>query len=222
MLCDIAKPKFIKALDPRYKLRYFHDEGWLTGWIEEAKKITRSVFDKDYPSLATTEMPASPRKPRAPSGDWESLLRKKHTTPILRTHERDELAAFWGSPCEPDDVDPLLFWQGVLMGRPESQLAKMAIDYLSTPASSVDAERAFSRGALTVTHHRHSLSDVSTRNSIVLGAWLQETNLVPTLDLIEFFRKKTDRSQSVSTRGSVGADDADCTPDPSNESDTDA
>ena len=63
----------------------------------------------------------------------------------------------------------------------------MAIDYLSAPTSSVDAERAFSHGALTVTHRRHMLSDMSTRNSIVLGTWLRETNLVPKDELIEFF-----------------------------------
>ena len=188
-------------------------------WINQVKQITCLVYDEDYPSLAadTPVLPKKPRAPCAPSGDWQSLLRKKHVKPILHEHELDELAAFWGSPCELHSVDPLLFWQGILMGRPESHLARMALDYLSSPASSVDAERAFSRGALTVTHRRHLLSDVSTHNSIVLGAWLRETDLVPTLNLIEHFHQKPNRSQSCSTGDSV-VDDAASAP---NSSDTD-
>ena len=71
----------------------------------------------------------------------------------------------------------------------------MAIDYLSAPASSVDVKRAFSRGAFTVTHHRHALSDQSTRNSIVVGAWLKDTKLIPKEELIKFFQKKTARER---------------------------
>ena len=188
-------------------------------WIDQVKQITRLVYDEDYPSLAA-DTPVSPKKPCAPcapSGDWQSLLRKKRVKPILHEHECDELAAFWGSPCELHSVDPLLFWQGILMGRPESCLARMALDYLSSLASSVDAERAFSRGALTVTHRCHLLSDVSMRNSIVLGAWLRETDLVLTLDLIEHFWQKPNHSQSCSTNNSV-VDDAASAP---NSSDTD-
>ena len=80
----------------------------------------------------------------------------------------------------------------------------MAIDYLSAPASSVDAECAFSRGALTVTHRRHALSDTSTCNSIVLGAWLGATNIIPTDELIRHFQNKASREQPTS--GSNSAD----------------
>ena len=65
-------------------------------WIDQVKQITRLVYDEDYPSLAV-DTPVSPKKPRAPcapSGDWQSLLRKKHVKPILHEHEHDELATF--------------------------------------------------------------------------------------------------------------------------------
>ena len=126
------------------------------------------------------------------SGDWPSLLRKA-VVKVAR-QERDELGNFWSSPCELLSADPLKYWQGVLLGQPESRLARMAIDYLSAPASSVDAEHAFSHGALTVTHCCHALSDTSTRNSIVLGGWLKDTNLVPKDELVELFRNKSSRS----------------------------
>ena len=82
----------------------------------------------------------------------------------------------------------------------------MAIDYLSAPASSVEAEHAFSRGALTVTHRHHMLSDRTTRSSIVLGAWLKDTDLVPKDELIEFFRNKSFRGSVPSSCDSAKAD----------------
>jgi hypothetical protein len=82
----------------------------------------------------------------------------------------------------------------------------MAINYLSAPAASVDAEQAFSCGALTVTQHHHSLSDISTCNSIVLGSWLRETDLVPEHELMEHFCHKSFHSQSLPTQASVEED----------------
>jgi len=189
-------------------LRYFHDEGWLIDWIDMVKEITRTVYDEDYSSRTTVDLPATPRKPRAPSSDRHSLMRKRGVKAISRAC--DELADFWGSPCLSRDADPLLYWQGIMMSDPDNRLAYMAIDYLSAPAASADVERAFSRGALTVTHRRHSLSDSSMRNSIMLGSWLRDTNLVPRTELIEFFCNKCIRFPSVSTstttQDSVDAD----------------
>ena len=124
------------------------------------------------------------------------------------TRERNELAAFWGTLCEPLDTNPLTYWQGVLVSWPDSRLARMAIDYLSSPASSVEVEHAFSRGALTVTHRRHTLSDTSTRNSIVLSAWLEGTNFVPKHELIELFQSKSS-CLTMSSGDSVEADESD-------------
>jgi len=194
------------ALDPRYKLSYFNDQHWPPNWINTVKEITRMVYKDDYPSVEVADFPASPKKPPAPSSEWPSLLRKGLGKAILR--ESDELATFWASPCEPAAADPLQYWVGVLVGRPESRLARMAIDYLSAPASSVEAERAFSRGALTVTHRRHVLSDKSTRNSIVLGAWLKDTSLVPRDDLIDFFGGKSARGQTKAKGGSAEPTDS--------------
>jgi hypothetical protein len=196
--------QIFKALDPRYKLEYFVNQDWPTNWINEVKGITGKVYKEDYPNVATTNLPVSPKKPPAPSGDWPSLLRMSPKTPVHQ--ERDELTTFWGSPCEPAATDPIQYWLGVSIGRPESRLAQMAIDYLSAPASSVDAERAFSRGALTVTHRRHSLSNLSTRNSIVLGAWLKDTTLVPKNELVEFFRNKSSRERATPTSNVDSAD----------------
>lgn len=72
----------------------------------------------------------------------------------------------------------------------------MALDFLSAPATSVDTERAFSRGALTVTYLRHALSDESTQNSIVGGSWAKD-GFVPEDELIELFERTLSRIQTL-------------------------
>jgi hypothetical protein len=192
------------ALDPRFKLGYFVDQEWPKEWIDTVKDITRTVYQEHYSDIAPANLPASPRRPPAPSSAWPSLLREPSAVPPRQ--ECDELAQFWALPRRPLDSDPLQYWIGYSVSEPESCLAQMAIDYLSAPASSVEAERAFSRGALTVTHRRHALSHQSTRNSIVLGAWLKDTNLVPREELVELFHNKPTRERLTTTSDSADAD----------------
>ena len=112
------------ALDPQFKLEYFIKEHWPTDWIDTVKDITCQVYQEDYPSTAMASLPASPRRPLAPSRDWPSLLCGPSAAPLHQ--ERDELMEFWASSIEPPETDPLQFWHGTLVSRPESCLAWMA------------------------------------------------------------------------------------------------
>lgn len=98
--------------------------------------------------------------------------------------------------------NPIRYWY-VKHG---DRAARMALDFLSAPgllqmfffsiilirylATSVDVERAFSKGSLTVSKHRHSLSDKSTRAAIVLSSWLQVPGVVVQKDVIEVLEQK--------------------------------
>ncbi|KII83107.1 hypothetical protein PLICRDRAFT_119816, partial [Plicaturopsis crispa FD-325 SS-3] len=50
-------------------------------------------------------------------------------------------------------------------------LARMALDYLSIPATSADVERVFSKGRLLLSSVRNRLSAQSTRALMCVGAW---------------------------------------------------
>lgn len=63
-------------------------------------------------------------------------------------------------------------------------------------ATSTDAERAFSRGGLTVSKLRHSLYDESTRAATVFGSWAESPELIPEREIIEMFKKKYKRAGS--------------------------
>ncbi|KAJ7110445.1 hypothetical protein C8R44DRAFT_634021, partial [Mycena epipterygia] len=60
-------------------------------------------------------------------------------------------------------------------------------------ATSTDVERAFSRGGLTVSKMRHSLSDESTRAASVLGSWCNLPGAIPQEEIIALFKEKAKR-----------------------------
>lgn len=86
--------------------------------------------------------------------------------------------------------DPIAYWASRLSHSP---LARMALDFLSAPAASVEIERAFSHGGLTVSKRRHALSDTSVRAATVLSLWAQTEGLIPTDRIIQTFKDKSRR-----------------------------
>jgi hypothetical protein len=122
----------------------------------------------------------------------------------------DALEEWLASPTIPTALDPIKYWVGMkAAGHP---LAAMALDFLSVPgmwlysmlvgliltfsvtATSTDVERAFSRGGLTVSKLRHSLSDESTRCATVVGSWAKD-DLVPVESVVTSFKEKARRNK---------------------------
>ncbi|KIM62603.1 hypothetical protein SCLCIDRAFT_119195 [Scleroderma citrinum Foug A] len=64
------------------------------------------------------------------------------------------------------------------------RLSRMACDYLSVPATSVDVERLFSHGRFLLSHVRSHLSPQSIRALLCLGAW-SELNLIKSDDVLK-------------------------------------
>ncbi|KIM40437.1 hypothetical protein M413DRAFT_72935, partial [Hebeloma cylindrosporum] len=51
------------------------------------------------------------------------------------------------------------------------RLHRMALNYLTIPATSIDVERVFSQGRILLSHIRNRLSVQSTRALMCLGVW---------------------------------------------------
>lgn len=68
---------------------------------------------------------------------------------------------------------------------------------VSQIATSVDTERAFSRGGLTVSKRRHALSDKSTRAASVLSSWATVPDVVPEKEIIQVFKDKSKRGKKA-------------------------
>ncbi|KAF8606680.1 hypothetical protein BDV93DRAFT_553841 [Ceratobasidium sp. AG-I] len=48
----------------------------------------------------------------------------------------------------------------------------MALDYLTAPASSIDADGAFSNGQVMVNHLQHQMSSRTFQAQTAVGSWL--------------------------------------------------
>ncbi|KDQ05715.1 hypothetical protein BOTBODRAFT_72796, partial [Botryobasidium botryosum FD-172 SS1] len=88
--------------------------------------------------------------------------------------------------------NPLAYWNQKRSDGVWPELAQMALDYLTIPATSVDVERAFSFGRQTISLYRHSLRSETIRASIVFGDRCKQ-GLVNDDELVEWLREKASR-----------------------------
>ncbi|KIP05469.1 hypothetical protein PHLGIDRAFT_74254, partial [Phlebiopsis gigantea 11061_1 CR5-6] len=126
--------------------------------------------------------------------DWIAVakqLLREHGENHYKTGAKDVLDMYLSTPQVPNVGDPLLYWQSQLAGG--NPLAQMALDVLSAPASSIDVERAFSRGGLTVSKRRHALSDKSVRAATVLSSWASFEGIIDKDKIVQVFRDKKRR-----------------------------
>ncbi|KDQ06020.1 hypothetical protein BOTBODRAFT_74748, partial [Botryobasidium botryosum FD-172 SS1] len=110
---------------------------------------------------------------------------QKHGPAASQT--RDQLEAYLAQETF-NCGDPIRWWHEKLVSNQWPELAQMALDYLSVPATSVDVERAFSYGQQTVSLYRHSLSSETIRASIVFGNRCKES-LVDDCELVELLQE---------------------------------
>ncbi|KDN44049.1 hypothetical protein RSAG8_05781, partial [Rhizoctonia solani AG-8 WAC10335] len=73
----------------------------------------------------------------------------------------------------------LAYWHNQRQYAP--RVSRFALSILSAPASSVDAERAFSGGRLTINHPQHSVGDLTFEAKMAIGSWYN-TPLLPSTD----------------------------------------
>jgi hypothetical protein len=148
------------VLHPSLKLHYFRQR---FHGSREAEKRVRDTWTADYrpkDSAATDSTSAKPSNP----------FEQMHKIASLG----DELDDYLLMPPENvGETGVVMYWDKILR-RKYPQLAKMALDYFTAPASSVDIERAFSRGRLTVTHLRHQLGTDSFKALMLLSSWINE------------------------------------------------
>ncbi|PIL32946.1 hypothetical protein GSI_05064 [Ganoderma sinense ZZ0214-1] len=202
-------------LHPCYKKRYFARARWPHGWVEASLRLIRAEWENHYRNRgdpANEEDQTGPQRDGEPSHGAskarESAGRAARDmlaslTGADELEEEDALEEYLEAPLRTKQTDPLKYWHNALVnGTANPGLAQMALDILSIPATSMDAERAFSRGRLTVSRLRHSLSDQSVRASTVLGSWARYSDLVPEAEAVELLRSKEKGKRKVAAAAS--------------------
>ncbi|OJT02035.1 hypothetical protein TRAPUB_7505, partial [Trametes pubescens] len=205
-------------LHPQHKVQYFRDEGWPEEWVQTAIDLVREEWNTFYkpknapalivPPAAAAAADKGKGKGKASSSGGRRSAQGAAQLPTAamfksisrhgKPSQLDALEVYLQAPPQPDIEDPLAYWN-VVLKTGNTHLAQMALDFLSIPSTSTDAERAFSRGHLTVSRLRHSLSEESVRASTVLGSWANIPGLVPEAEIVELLKQNTRRPRAADT-----------------------
>ncbi|KAJ8515393.1 hypothetical protein ONZ45_g7180 [Pleurotus djamor] len=163
------------VLHPRYKLSYFEKAEWDLEWQEKARQLVRQVYETRYAGLEvppptsglseSSQTQHSSAAPKRTDNIFDSL--PALSAPIAREH-RDELERYLST--DPEMTTNVIQWW-VERRSMYPRLSRMAIDYLTIPATSVAVERVFSQGRLLISSIRNRLSSQSTRAILCLGQW---------------------------------------------------
>jgi len=154
-------------LHPRLKKAYFLAHNWLLEWIEEAIRLLRAWFRKHYKHRARLPMKPQPTKQNQRKRFFDDAFVDVDEQSV----DMDELEAYLESPTVKDVVDPLEYWHKQRAAGISVNLAQMALDLLSAPATSVDVERLFSFSGNTITKLRNRLSADRSTATILVGSW---------------------------------------------------
>ncbi|KAJ7758884.1 hypothetical protein B0H14DRAFT_2404308 [Mycena olivaceomarginata] len=152
----------IIVLHPHYKTFYFLTVGWEQTWIDEALRLLRLAWTSHY-------------KPQ-PAQTNPTTLNAASSVP-------DALEAWLTSAALPLENDPIGYHlrqhKAAKTGQsPEAEaFAQMCLDYLSAPATSVDAERLFSFSGGTIMKLRNQLSEKSAYSTVMVGQWASDLDL---------------------------------------------
>ncbi|KAF5356700.1 hypothetical protein D9758_013728 [Tetrapyrgos nigripes] len=159
------------VLHPHHKLNYFKTAEWPESWKNMALEIVRDVYERDYKSKMTVENDAmdvdEPETPVKPSkrNQFDDLPALKAPRP---DNLSDELDRYLKSDVE-KVKDVVEWWHGRKKSYPV--LHRMALDYLTIPATSTDVERIFSRSRFLLPYVRNRLSAETTRALMCLSQW---------------------------------------------------
>ncbi|EKM78496.1 hypothetical protein AGABI1DRAFT_60708, partial [Agaricus bisporus var. burnettii JB137-S8] len=159
-------------LNPRHKLRYFRQSGRGEGWIKESRAMLEIQWEISY---AHKPLPAEfkPTKTGKTSIVYEDRImfdpRVFNGALVSESAIHDELEHYLSTEEFEEFTDPIGWWKGKTLTFP--RLSRMAIDYLTIPATAVKVGRIFSEGRSLLSHTRNRLTPESTRASMCLGEW---------------------------------------------------
>ncbi|GBE81312.1 hypothetical protein SCP_0310390 [Sparassis crispa] len=165
------------VLHPGLKLEYFCQHAWEADWIEEAKRLTHEEYHKHY-EKNTDGTQGDAHNEAVPSDDEFGDFANISVT--MEPSARNELEEYLAAPLE-KVRDPLRWWWDSRKAYPH--LHRMALNYLSVPATSTAVERAFSQGRQLLHFTRNRLSPKSIRAALCLGSW-GRSELLHIADLI--------------------------------------
>lgn len=152
------------VLHPGMKLEYFRNQNWEGEWIEVAENLVYDEYAK-YEKPTTDDLDQDSAQMKEANDKGYASFGNLSVTTQLR---QNEVQAYLSLPVE-NVKDPLKWWYDNRFVYPS--LHRMALDYLSIPATSTAVERVFSQGRHLLPFTRNNLSSGSIRAFLCFGSW---------------------------------------------------
>ncbi|EUC55935.1 hAT family dimerization protein, partial [Rhizoctonia solani AG-3 Rhs1AP] len=147
--------------------------------VEMMKQMIVARFNTSYPpSTVSDGAEFASKVGETKSNRWLREMPFSSLSLHSATPNPDSIEAYLGTETESLSTygGVLPYWTAMLETKP--RLARMALDYLTAPATSVDVERAFSAGRLTINHLQHNMSPATFEAKMAVGSWY-DTPLLP-------------------------------------------
>ncbi|KAG9097893.1 hypothetical protein FRC07_010716 [Ceratobasidium sp. 392] len=170
--------------------KWFEDYKYPPRRIQGVREMLHNQFNQFYAHQPSTQVPtpgpSCPTTRSEPQNPWMAVpVISRAAAPEMVTRTAlNAIDLYLASPLTVKDKDTgddglMAHWtREENLGSP---IARMALDILTAPASSVDVERAFSGGRMAVNYRQHRMSLSTFRAKMALGAWYG-TPLMPNIE----------------------------------------
>lgn len=156
------------VLDPRHKIESFNATTWGKEMKDQSVKKFEDLYKNEYFIPSESSLNNDLRNSSTDDDD-DIDMSAIYEKSVSDSNWRNELTKYYNTRRADKDVDILAWWSTHSKEYP--CLAKMARDFLGTPATSVPAERLFSKAGLIIRKHRNQLTAESARSLICLNSW---------------------------------------------------
>ncbi|KAG8692217.1 hypothetical protein FRC11_003774, partial [Ceratobasidium sp. 423] len=186
-------------LNPSFRVHYLTRAEWPEDWIDTAVDLLEEYWEKHYKRIqapadepdATSEYSHSSYMDQV-CAQLDGISGYKESSPVTCFIKARSLS-------DPKAGEPS---QSTRSLGEHDGLTQMAIDVLSTPATSVDVERMFSFVSAMVSKRRHKLGALTIQASASLGAYLR-ANLVQLGCLKRAYKQKAEQKKKEAQRRAV-------------------
>lgn len=161
-------PAYITALllHPMRRKKYI-DSNWASAWCEPALHAARKIWGR-YKDLPLQEDSNEREKENHELSEFEKIAQELDVT---ENDDEDEFEKFVIAPPHKINCSPLQWWCKEEQRLEYPRLHRMAIDILSIPPMSDEAERVFSGVRRTISWDRARLGAWIVEMTELLGNW---------------------------------------------------
>ena len=153
------------VLNPKRKWQWM-EKRWPSEWILPLKNKVQKVWEAEYKPSDDQIKKAAP--PRTTNDFFLDLDADDLATAALI----DEYTSYCAAPIIPTN-NAIKWWLEETQQKQYPNLSQMALDYLSIPGMSAEAERLFSSAKITLTDRRNRMGAELVEALECLKSWLQ-------------------------------------------------